>query len=179
MPTRMFTNGKAKMTTIMKTSICLPMAVILLTASLASPAAAAEKPVPFSGSLQAVEISVFQGPPPGTLLVDGSGSGIATQLGKFTLTWKFTVNVADGTGSGPVIFIAANGDAIFYAALGRSEPTDTPGVFHIVEIETITGGTGRFAGAQGSFIVDRLTDLNTGLTSGSFHGTITSPGAAR
>jgi hypothetical protein len=161
----------------MKTTIYLPMAAMLLIAAFTGSAAAAEKPVPFGGSLQAVEHSVFQGPPPGTLLVDASGSGIATHLGQFTLTWKFTVNLADGTGSGPVIFTAANGDAIFYTALGRSEPTDTPGVFHVVEIETITGGTGRFAGAQGSFIVDRLTDLNTGLTSGSFHGTITSPGA--
>ena len=164
------------MKTIRKETIYLPMAAILLIAAFTGSAAAAEKPVPFSGSLQAVEISVFQGPPPGTLLVDGSGAGIATHLGQFTLTWKFTVNLADGTGSGPVIFIAANGDAIFYTALGRSEPTDTPGVFHIVEIETITGGTGRFAGAKGSFIVDRLTDLNTGATSGSFHGTITSIG---
>jgi hypothetical protein len=161
----------------LKTTIYLPVAAMLLITAFTG-SAAAEKPVPFSGSLQAVEHSVFQGPPPGTLLVDASGSGIATHLGQFTLTWKFTVNLADGTGSGPVIFIAANGDVIFYTALGRSEPTDTPGVFHIVEIETITGGTGRFAGAQGSFIVDRLTNLNTGLTSGSFHGTITSPGAA-
>ena len=113
------------------------------------------------------------------IVVDGSGSGIATHLGRFTLTWNFIVNLADGTGSGPVSFIAANGDVVFITALGQSEPTDTPGVFHIVEIQTITGGTGRFAGAQGSFIVDRLIDLNTGFTSGSFHGTITSPGAAR
>jgi hypothetical protein len=48
----------------------------------------------------------------------------------------------------------------------------------ITEINTITGGTGRFAGAQGSFTVERLVNLATGFTSGSFHGTITSPGAA-
>ena len=80
---------------------------------------------------------------------------------------------------GPRQFHRSHGDAVFTTTFGRSEPTDTPGVFHIVEIQTITSGTGRFTGAQGSFIVDRLTDLNTGLTSGSFHGTITSPGGAR
>src|SRR5580765_6761982 len=156
------------MQTIQKKTIYLPMAAMLLIAASTGSAAAAEKPVPFSGSLQAVEISVFQGPPPGILLVDGSGSGIATHLGQFTLTWKFTVNLADGTGSGPVHFIAANGDAIFTTAAGVSEPTSTPGVFRIVEIQTISGGTGRFANAKGSFTVERLTDLNTGFTSGSF-----------
>ena len=106
-------------------------------------------------------------------MADGSGGGIATHLGLFTLTWHFTVNLADGTGSGPVHFIAANGDEIFTTAAGTSEPTATPGVFHITEVHTITGGTGRFANAKGTFIVERLTDLNTGFTSGSFHGTIT------
>jgi hypothetical protein len=157
--------------------------IVLVSAAFAISAVAQQqlpfKGVPFSGSLQAQESSVFQGPPPGTLLVDGSGAGIATDLGRFTLTWHFTVNLADGTGYGPVRFTAANGDEIFTNAAGTSEPTDTPGVFRIVEIQTIIGGTGRFAGAKGSFTVERLEDLNTGFTSGSFHGTITSPGSAK
>ena len=167
------------MRTIMRNSIYLPMAAILLAAALAGPAAAAEKQVPFKGSLQAQESGVFQGPPPGTLLSDGSGGGIATHLGRFTVTWKFTINLADGTGTGPVHFIAANGDEIFSTSVGVGVPTSTPGVVRIVEVQTITGGTGRFANAKGSFVVERLTDLNTGFTSGSFHGTITSPGAAK
>ncbi len=166
------------MKTIKRKGSYLPIAAIFLTAALVGPAVAQEKLVPFNGSLQAQESVVFQGPPPGTLLADGTGGGIATHLGRFTLTWKFTVNLADGTGSGAVHFIAANGDDLFATAAGASEPTSTPGVFRIVEVETITGGTGRFANAKGSFTVERLTDLNTGLTSGSFHGTITSPGAA-
>ena len=43
----------------------------------------------------------------------------------------------------------------------------------------ITGGTGRFAGAQGSFTIMRLVEQATGDTSGSFEGTITSPGAGQ
>ena len=161
-----------------KKAIYLRLVATLLIGARLGSAAGADKQVPFSGSLQAKENSVFQGPPPGFLLVDASGSGIATHLGQFTSTWKFVVNLADGTGTGTVVFIAANGDNVFTTVLGRSEPTDTPGVFHVVEIQTITGGAGRFQGAKGSFIVDRLTDLTTGLTSGSFRGTITSPGAA-
>jgi hypothetical protein len=49
-------------------------------------------------------------------------------------------------------------------------------IYHL----TVThASTGRFARAQRSFTVDRLIDQATGLTAGSFHGTITSPGAAK
>lgn len=163
---------------IMRTTIYLPLAAMLLTASLAGPAAAANKQVPFKGSFQGQEVAIFQGPPPGSLLVDGSGAGIATSLGRFTMTWNLTVNVADGSAAGSFRFTAANGNTIETTIAGSSEPTDIPGVFRITEINTITGGTGRFANAKGSFTMERLTDLNTGFTSGSFHGTITSPGAA-
>ena len=175
MQTRQLTREKTNMKTIQKTSIYLPMAAMLLIAAFTGSAAAADKQVPFSGSLQAHETIVSQGP--GFFVTDGIGEGIATHLGTFTLTWEFTVNTTDGTGSGPVRFIAANGDELFMTAVGSSEPTVTPGVFHITEIQIITGGTGRFAGAKGSFTVERLIDL-TLLSSGSFHGTITSPGAA-
>lgn len=143
---------------------------------VASSSAWAGELVPFSGSLQAHEHIVSQGP--ASFVTDGSGGGIATHLGTFTLTWQFTVNTTDGTGSGLARYTAANGDQIFMTVVGQSEPTSTPGVFRIVEIETITGGTGRFEGAKGSFTVERLIDLATFVSSGSFHGTITSPGAA-
>src|SRR5258708_38659855 len=95
--TRLFTKGNTNMKTIMKTSIYLPMAAILLTAALAGPAVAADKLVPFSGSLHAKEtIIAFQGSPPVSFLVDGTGGGIATHLGLFTLTWQFTVIIAAG-----------------------------------------------------------------------------------
>jgi hypothetical protein len=165
------------MKTIMKTNIGPKMAAMLLALALTGAAVADDKLVPFSGSLHAQESVTFPGP--GTLVADGTGEGIATHLGRFTLTWHFTVNTVAGSGTGPVHYIAANGDSIFTTALGQSEPTSTPGVFHIMEVQTVTGGTGRFANATGSFIVERLTDLNTGFTSGSFHGAITSPGSAK
>ena len=161
----------------MRNSIYLPMAV-LLTAALARPAAAApDKQVPFSGSMQGTEGGgVPQG---GFVLVNGSGAGIATHLGRFTMTWAVTVNLSNGTATGSFHFTAANGDTVDTSIAGSSEPTPTPEVFRITEINTITSGTGRFANAQGTFIMERLTDLNTGFTSGSFHGTITPPGAAK
>jgi len=166
------------MKTIMRTSIYLPVAAMLLTTALAGAAVAGEL-VPFSGSFQGHESDIFQGPPPGTLAVNGSGSGIATHLGQFSLTWQLTVNLADGTAKGSFTYTAANGDSIFTTVSGTSGPTDTPGVSSIMEINTVTGGTGRFEGAKGSFTAERLIHLNTGFTSGSFHGAITSPGSAK
>ena len=55
---------------------------------------------------------------------------------------------------------------------GQATPTAIPGVLYIEETATITGGTGRFAGATGSFISERLYDTVAGTTIGSFEGTI-------
>ena len=135
----------------MKTTIYLPMTAMLLTAALAVPAAA-ENHVPFKGSLQGHEIDTPQGgPPPTTLIVDGSPTGIATQVGQFTFLYQLTVNLANGTATGSARLIAANGDTVYTTIAGSSEETATPGVDSITEINTITGGTDRFAGAQGSF----------------------------
>jgi hypothetical protein len=156
------------MKSIMKSILGLQMTALLLTAALASPAAA-EKPVPFKGSVQAVETSVVQFP---TLFVDASGSGNATHLGRFAVTYQFEVNLLTIAAIGSAHFIAANGDSIFTEAVGQGFTTGNPDVDSIVELHTITGGTGRFAGATGSFTVQRLLNLITGITSGSFDGTI-------
>jgi hypothetical protein len=42
----------------------------------------------------------------------------------------------------------------------------------------ITGGTGQFSGAQGSFTMKRMASATAFITIGSFSGTITLPGAA-
>ncbi len=174
----LFINGKTNTKSAMKASISLTVAAMLLTVALAVPAAA-QKQVPFKGSLQGQETDTPQGgPPPTTSSVDGSATGIATLVGQFSFSYQLTVNLANGTSTGSARLIAANGDSVFTTIAGSSELTATPGVLGITEINTITGGTGRFAAAQGSFTVERLVNLVTGFTSGSFHGTITSPGAA-
>ena len=169
--------GKTNPKSMMKAGIAV--AAMFLTAALAVPAAA-QKQVPFKGSLQGQETDTPQGgPPPTTVIADGSATGIATHVGQFSFTYQLTVNLANGTATGSAQLVAANGDSIDTTITGSSDLTATPGFAAITEINTITGGTGRFAGAQGSFTVERLVNLATGFTSGSFHGTITSPGAAR
>jgi hypothetical protein len=175
----MHINGKTNTESMMKASLSLVIAAMLLTAALAVPAAA-QKQVPFKGSLQGQETNTPQGgPPPTTLSVDGSVTGMATHVGQFSFNYQLTVTLANGTATGSARLIAANGDSIYTTIAGAIETTSTPGVASVTEINTITGGTGRFAGAQGSFTVERLLTEATGFTSGSFHGTITSPGAAR
>ena len=160
----------------MKTTIYLPMAAMLLTAALAV-SAAAQNQVPFKGSLQGQEIDIPQGgPPPTTLSVNGRATGIATHVGQFSFTYQLTVTLANGTATGSAHLIAANGDSIYTTIAGSSVPA-TPGFGSITEINTITGGTGRFAGAQRSFEV-AIGNLANRFTSGSFQGTITPPGAA-
>ena len=164
------------MNTMMGSRVYLSIAALILTAVLVVPAAA-QKQVPFKGALQGQEIDTPQGgPPPTTLNVDGSTTGIASHVGQFSFTYQLTVTLANGTATGSGHLIAANGDSVYTTITGSSDVT-TPGLVRIMEIDTITGGTGRFAGAQGSFAVERFVISATGFTSGSFHGMITPPGA--
>ena len=130
---------------------------------------AATTQLPFKGSIQAVETYDIQFP---TLSVDGIGTGTATHLGRYTVTYQVEVDLLTGGGPASFDFVAANGDVLFARGSGQGSPTQDPDVASIVETLTITGGTGRFAGATGSFSVQRLVSMVTGNTSGSFAGTI-------
>ena len=90
------------------------------------------------------------------------------------------MNFVDLTGAGTAELTAANGDKLTTNLAGVATPQDTPGVFFIVETFTVTGGTGRFAGATGEFVVERWsfpTGPASGTTSGSFEGTLWLPHA--
>ncbi len=153
----------------MKTKLLL---ATLLALALADFAAAKEQ-VPFKGSLAGNEIDVVQFP---TLFGTLSATGNATRLGRFELTLQVQVDVTTGMGVGTIRFIAANGDSIFAVFAGQGTPTGEPNVVSLVEAATITGGTGRFAGATGSFTLERVVNLATGISSGSFTGTISRVG---
>ena len=134
----------------------------------------AGEPVPFLGRLDGV-VTITGAPPIVSVVVNATGN--ATQLGQFTLAIPHVVNRATRTAIGSYEFTAANGDTLTAEFTGTAMPTAVPGVLYIEETATITGGTGRFAGATGSFICERLFNTITGTTSGSFEGTISSPGA--
>jgi hypothetical protein len=116
------------MKNITKTIMYLQMTALFLTAALAGPAAA-EKEVPFRGSIQAVETFDVQFP---TLFSHGSGTGQATHLGRFAVTYEFEVNIPTATGTGPAHFVAANGDSLFTEVSGLGNPTDDPDMSFII-----------------------------------------------
>ncbi len=125
------------------------------------------------GAIEALE--VYDVKPP-TMLVHTTGSGEALELGKFKVTWEFTVNLDSGMGIGSAHFVAENGDKLDTKSIGQGDPVmNNLSHARVTEIHTITGGTGRFAGATGCFSLERMVDTTTGVTSGWFHGTIVYP----
>ena len=160
---------------ITKLKIYLAMFVMILTVALAVPAAAAPQ-VPFKGAFNGND--AVNAP-----MITTSGMGVGTHLGEFSLIEETTLtSVAGGTGSAH--WVAANGDTID-STFGASADFSTAslGFITVTEIHTITGGTGRFTGAHGTFTLERTHIVapsadGTHVVFGSFNGTITSPGAA-
>jgi hypothetical protein len=142
----------------------------LVVLGLAGPVAAGEK-AHFKGHFEAVETHTPLAPP--FVMIDADATGRATHLGKFTLDIEAILNFKTKAAVGSYEFTAANGDTLTAVFTGQSSPSATPGVIYIEEIATITGGTGRFAGASGSFVCERLLDAVTLASTGSFKGTIT------
>jgi hypothetical protein len=102
------------------------------------------------------------------------GSGEATHLGRFTVEAQWHVNVLTGTGVGTFTLTGANGDTLVGTATGTSVILD--GLAYITETCVITEGTGRFAGATGTFVTARVLTLTPPGTpaesTASFQGTI-------
>ena len=133
--------------------------------------------VTFKGSLAGrLTMSSPLTPPLLSNLVEGSGNG--TQLGQFTIKIPHVVNTTTRMATGTYEFTAANGDTLTAEFTGQASPT-APGVLTVIDRATITGGTGRFVNATGSFLGDRVFTIATGEITGTFQGTISSVGASK
>ena len=93
----------------------------------------------------------------------------------YTITFQAELNLLALRGFGSATLVAADGSSLFTVTQGQGAPTSDPSIFAVVDVHTITGGTGRFAGASGSFTVERLVDRRTGMSSGTLLGTIVLP----
>jgi hypothetical protein len=108
-----------------------------------------------------------------------TAEGEATQLGHYTLSEDFVVDVRFGTATGVATLTAANGDMLFLTVQGHvlaTDPTKTIANF------TVTGGTGRFEGATGSFGANIQHASAVGGAApdpyvAEIEGTISTPGA--
>ena len=153
------------------TMTALLLLIVLVSTTFAAPAAV-ERQLLLKGSFEAVETHEFAS---AIMFVDATGSGNATHLGMFTYNLQAEVSLPSLAASASATLVAANGDILFGEGSGQGTPTGTPNIVSIVETYTITGGTGRFAGAAGSFTVERLLDRATLVSSGTISGTIVLP----
>lgn len=121
-------------------------ALLVLVSAL--PALAADA-VPFQGTWTGSTISaIFLSPD--QVFVVASGPGQATVVGKFVMTAPHISFLQNGGVEGTQVFVAANGDtldATFNGALAPNADGDLEGILPA----TITGGTGHFSGATGSY----------------------------
>jgi len=153
------------------TIVALLLVIVLASAVFAAPTAS-ERELLLKGSLETSETQQAMFP---TLYVTATGSGNATQLGLFTLNSQAQVNIPTLASSTSATLIAADGSTLMGAGTGQGTVTSTPGIVSIVETYTITGGTGRFEGASGTFIVERVLNRAAGISSGTISGTIILP----
>jgi hypothetical protein len=149
-----------------------PLTRTELAARAVSPGPTKTTRIPFKGALQSNESyrTIFP-----TMSVIATGSGEATLLGQITVNYQTKVNMSDLSHSGSISFAGIYGDSLLATGVGQAIEDRTPGMFSVVEIYTITGGTGRFARASGTFTLKRLVSVKTGITSGSLEGYIVLP----
>jgi hypothetical protein len=143
--------------------------VVAFAISLAIGAASAvAAETPFKGTVSAVETGTVVFP---TRFLDREGTGTATYLGRYTVHVTMVINLPTLSSTGAATFTAANGDTLLATVAGQATRTG-PTTLSIVEVYTITGGTGRFADATGSFTLESTLEQTTGVSSGTFSGAI-------
>ena len=150
----------------------IPLARTVFAAPATSVVSANTTRYLFKGKLQSNETysTVFP-----AMYVTGNGAGEASQLGPFTLSYHIEQNLRDFSEVETAHFAGANGDSLQAKGMGQAIEDRTPGMYNVVQIYTITGGTGRFAGASGTFTLKRLVSITAGIASSTFEGYILLP----
>src|SRR5207245_11155320 len=121
--------------------------------------------------------------------VDSHGAGLATHLGASTDvneagTVDFSTSPCATVDSPLATLFGANGDTITTILSGFGCPTGVFGQDVLSGTFTMTGGTGRFAGATGGGTLFGLSQVDTSCfcratTTLTFTGEVSSPGSGR
>ena len=150
----------------------VPLGRTVFAASASNPVSAKTTRLSFQGKMQSSETySTISS----TRYITATGSGESTVLGPFTVSYHVEWNLLDLSEVQSAQFAGINGDSIQVKGVGQAIEDRTPGMYNVVEIYTITGGSGRFAGASGMFTVKRLVSVTVGITSATFEGYILMP----
>src|SRR5688500_9656402 len=127
----------------------LLLSLLTLSALITAPVSGANS-VPFKGSWSGVTVSADPTNFP-VVAVVAEGSGQLTHLGRYFMTSPHTSNVFTGETIGDQIFTAANGDMLTASCAGFPAFQPDGRVVGSLDCD-ITGGTGRFEGATGSYV---------------------------
>lgn len=133
--------------------------------------------VPFNGNWNGSTVSATP-IAENVVLVVSSGSGTATHLGSFVMTSPHLTYLDTFAVEGTQVFTAANGDMLTATISGQFVP-NAEGNLEATLAGIITGGTGRFGGATGSYdfhIIARPAAFGFDSTA-SLSGTISSVGS--
>jgi hypothetical protein len=152
----------------------LPSVSIFTVPALVAVEAVHHRRVSFEGTATGMTTSVT--PIPGGIATSVSATGWATHFGRFTLTASdhdlftssTTLAIEDGVGT----LTRSDGDQLFVTYHGTGTIT---GNLLVTDLDiTITGGTGKFAGATGSLVSKNgVTNLATEAVTFPLAGVIT------
>ena len=100
---------------------------------------------------------------PQVVLTQDSASGEATPFGRYTLVAHEFINLVTlSVEGGAFTLTTATGDTLTGEYSGQAV-AEFPTIIHYEVSGPITGGTGRFAGANGIMTFDGFGDLQTGV----------------
>lgn len=150
-------------------------AIAMMAASCQKPHDHIKKTVPLTAAFQDSVTVIVQGSPGVLEQVRVNGWGSGTPIG--TSTFEDNVQV-DGSVSPEIIkgvetITTPNGDKIFATINGTSPDPDEEGNYEVFNKNTITGGTGKFAGATGSYSVTVKGNFSLPTETDTYSGTIT------
>jgi hypothetical protein len=129
----------------------------------------AKQTVPLKAEFGTTSAILQQGPPE----IDSiNGQGYGTPFGKssFIVHAQFDANY---NLTGAIVVTTENGDKVFATILGKAPDIDANGDIVLHFASTITGGTGKFLSATGSFSGIAHETIYTAAGSASWDGTIT------
>jgi hypothetical protein len=128
--------------------------------------------LPFHGTVDSASHIAVYDFGTNTAFIHLVGTGTATQVGRYTLVVDYALSLLTTAGPERMTLTAANGDVLTAEGTARGTPSEDGQSLSSLESLTITGGTGRFVGATGSFVLRQVNLAADRNSSGSFEGTI-------
>ncbi|MEP6950328.1 MAG: hypothetical protein ABI863_13675 [Ginsengibacter sp.] len=167
--------AKTQIASFSKFILMLLAVIMMLATSCQKPHEHIKKTVPLTAEFQDSVTVIVQGSP-GVLeqvRVNGWGSGTPIGTSTFEDDVKVDASVSPEIIKGVETITTANGDKIFATINGTSPDPDEQGNYEVFNKNTITGGTGKFAGATGSYSVTVKGNFNVLTENDTYAGTIT------